>query len=70
MFMFKPIGFLVTLVLLVYSLISLALLAWYYDQYRYSEVKDDSPHIVYVNSIRADLACDLFLFVTAIIGKI
>lgn len=68
--MFKQIGFLATFVLLAYSLISLGLLAWYYDLAHYSAVKSDDFRIVYVNSIRADLSCDLLLFVSAIIGKI
>ena len=66
--MWKPIGIIFTLLLLIYSLISLAIAAWYYDQDNLSNSSVRDNYKVYVDSLRAVLAVDLFFFIVSFVG--
>ena len=69
--MWKPLGVLSTIGLLLISLIALAIAAWCYDKDNYNDVynneyaKDVRPM---VNALRAVLACDLLMFIVSFVG--
>lgn len=67
--MWKPIGFLSTMGLLVISLLALALAAWFYDKADFNTVYDNSDALdPYINALRAILAVDLIAFIVSFIG--
>jgi len=71
--MWKPIGVLSTLALILIALLSLALAAWDYDQNDYNSKYSSGWYYYqnlrpYIDALRAVLACDLLMFITAFVG--
>ena len=67
--MWKPIGYISTILLLLFSLTALGILAWYYDQFDFKDSdRFDDQGKDYINTTRAVLACDLFFFIVCFLG--
>lgn len=67
--MWKPIGVLSVLGLMLISLLALAICAWYYDKWDLNTLYNNTSYAhPYVNGCRAVLAADLLAFIASIFG--
>lgn len=68
--MFKPLGITVTILLLLYTIVSFVIAIWFYDAANFSKSENRDLYPAYVDTLRAVLAVDFMMFIASIIGLV
>lgn len=67
--MWKPIGYISTIGLLIVSIVALGISAWFYDSANLNRIYENTDALKpYIDAVRAIIACDLTMAVVCFLG--